>query len=325
MADFNIAFMAHNILKPKSLRKGSRIAVISPARHAPPDWLTQGKAALDAEGYDVFIHPQNRIADYQLAGTDEQRAAALMECFEDTSIDAIICARGGIGSYRVVPHLDFEIIRENPKIFCGFSDLTTLINVIHNRTGLVTFHGPMLLSFFKNNDPANITHFTNFFNGTEPSKPIKYPTAEVFYEGKGEGRLVGGNVTLLQNLIGTKDEINTDGAIFYIEDDDGEKPCEIDRALWHLKNSGKFDKIKGLIVGEFCGFREDSAGPWKHSVHDLIRELIPATIPVAVHFPCGHGKSIVPLPLGTLARLEVAKLETTDKQVVLTCIENPFA
>ena len=308
-----------DILKPKSLKKGARIGVVSPARHAPADWLIKGKTELDAAGYEAVIHPQNRHADYQLAGTDEQRGAAIMDYFKDDSIDAIIAVRGGIGCYRVVPHLDFEIIRENPKIFCGFSDLTTLINVIHNRTGLVTFHGPLLLSFFKNNDPANIAHFVNFFNGTEPSKPIHYPAAEVFVEGTSEGRLVG-NITLMQHLIGTQDDINTDGAILLIEDDDGEKPCDIDRAMWHFKNCGKFDKIKGLIVGEFCGFREDSAGPWKHSVHDLLRELIPPNIPIAVHFPCGHGKSIVPLPLGSKVRLE-----TTGKKVVLTCLESPFA
>lgn len=319
-AHFNIVFMAHNILKPKSLQKGARIGVVSPARHAPAEWLTKGKAELEAAGYEVVVHPQNRHADYQLAGTDEQRAEAVMDFFKDSQIDGIIAARGGIGSYRVVPHLDFEIIRENPKVFCGFSDLTTLINVIHNRTGLVTFHGPMLLSFFKNNDPANIKHFMNFFNGKEPAAPIHYPAAEVFVEGIGEGRLVGGNMTLMQNLIGTKDEIDTDGAILLIEDDDGEKQCEIDRAMWHFKNAGKFDKIKGLIVGEFCGFREDSAGHWKHSVHDLLRELIPPHIPIAVHFPCGHGKSIVPLPIGTTVRLE-----TTNKKVVLTCVESPFA
>lgn len=320
MGNFNNAFMAHSLIKPKSIRKGSRIGVVSPARHAPEEWLSKGKAVLETAGFEVIIHPQNRLLDYQLAGTDPQRARAIMDFFEDSSIDAILCARGGIGSYRVVPHLDFGIIRENPKVFCGFSDLTTLINIMHHRTGLVTFHGPMLLSFFKNSDPANITHFINFFNGHEPSAAIHYPSSEVFTAGTGQGRLVGGNITLLEQLIGTQDDVQTDGAILYIEDDDGEKPCDVDRALWHFKNCGKFDGIKGLIVGEFCGFREDSAGPWKHTVHDLLRELVSPNIPIAVHFPCGHGKSIVPLPLGTLARLE-----TTDNRVILTCLESPFA
>lgn len=311
--------MAQKIIKPKALQKGSKIGVVSPARYAPEDWLSKGKAELEAAGFQVVIHPQNHLNDYQLAGSDAQRAAAIMDYFEDASIDAILCARGGIGSYRVVPHLDYELIRENPKIFCGFSDITTLINTIHNRTGLVTFHGPMLLSFFKNNDPANITHFTNFFSASETAVPIHYPTAEVFHEGVGTGRLVGGNITLLQNLIGTKDDFDTKDAILFIEDDDGEKPSDIDRALWHFKNAGKFENIKGLIVGEFCGFREDSAGHWKHTVHDLLRELIPSNIPIAVHFPCGHGKSIVPTALGI-----TAKLETKGNQVILTHLESPF-
>ncbi|NDE90947.1 MAG: LD-carboxypeptidase [Alphaproteobacteria bacterium] len=307
-------------MKPKALQKGSRIGIVSPARFPREEWLVQGKAALEAAGYEVLIHAQNHLQDHQLAGSDEQRAAAIMDYFKDSSIDAILVARGGIGSYRVVPHLDFDVIRANPKVFCGFSDITTLINVIHSRTGLVTFHGPMLLSFFKDHDPDNITHFINFFSGAEPSEPIHYPTSQAFTAGAGEGRLVGGNLTLLQNLIGTKDDIDTNGAILYLEDDDGEKLSDIDRALWHFKNAGKFKKINGLIIGEFCGFREDSAGLWKHSIPDLLRELIPAHIPIATHFPCGHGKSIVPLPIGIRARLE-----TTDKQVVLTCLQSPFA
>lgn len=308
------------LLKPKTLQKGAKIGIVSPARHAPTEWLTKGKAELETAGYEVVIHPQNHLIDYQLAGTDEQRAKAIMDFFKDETVDAIVAARGGIGSYRVVPHLDFNVIRENPKIFCGFSDLTTLINVIHTRAGLVTFHGSMLPSFFKDNDPANITHFINFFNGETPSKPMRHPSSEVFTQGTGEGRLVGGNITLIQHLIGTKDDINTHDAILVIEDDDGEKPCDMDRVLWHFKQCGKFDTLKGLIVGEFCGWREDSAGAWKHSVQDLLRELVPPHIPIAINFPCGHGKSIIPIPIGTRVRLE-----TTQHRVALTCLESPFA
>lgn len=311
--------MPQKRLKPKALKKGARIGITAPARTPQPEWLEKGRAALESEGFSVVIHPHCYEKDYQLAGSDKRRGEALNALFADPSIDAILCPRGGIGSYRIVPYLDFNVIRANPKIFCGFSDITTLLNVIHNRTGLVTFHGPMLLNFFGAHEAYNLSFLSQFLRG-EVTGTIPFPTAHCLRKGMGEGHLVGGNITLLQHLTGTPDVPDTKDAILFIEDDEGEKLCDVDRALWHLKNCGFFENIAGLIVGEFTGFREDPFGPWGRDVETMLRELIPPHIPIATHFPCGHGRMMTTLPLGIKTRLE-----TTEKGTFLTYLESPFA
>lgn len=313
--------MPQNLLKPKALQKGARVGVVSPACAPPPELIEAGKAALEGAGFQVFIHPQCSKKDFQLAGSDKERAGAIMDMFQDPAIDAIMCARGGIGSYRTVPHLDFNSIRQNPKIFCGFSDITTLLLTLHQRTGLVTFHGIMLYNLFAEHDDYNLPFLTDLFFGKLPlNKPIPFTPATCLNEGQAEGRLIGGNITLLQHLIGSTDAPDTNGAILFIEDDAGEKISDIDRKLWHFKTSGLFDHIKGLIVGEFNGFREDSAGEWGHSIESMLHKLIPPHIPVCTHFPCGHGRKMATLPEGVKVHFE-----TSANGTFLSFLESPFA
>lgn len=314
--------MPHPRLKPKALKNNARIGVVAPARHAPREWLDQGKAALEREGFEVFIHPQCYAKEFQLAGSDKERAQAINNLFADKTIDAILCPRGGIGSYRVVPHLDFELIKNNPKIFCGFSDLTTLLQTIHKRTGLITFHGPMLLNFFGDHDDYNLQFLARLFRN-EVVQPLAYPTTHVLRHGIGEGALVGGNITLLQHLMGSADDFETDGKILFIEDVD-EKLSDIDRALWHLQISGRLKNISGLIVGEFTSLLDDKYGPWGHGVEAMINDIIlphlPAHVPVLSNFPCGHGRIMTTLPIGL-----PVKLEATENGAFLHYRESPFA
>lgn len=310
--------MAQNALKPKALTRGCRIGVVSPARAAKPEQLAAGKAALEAQGFEVVLHPQNSKKEFQLAGSDRERAGAINDFFADKSIDGIVCARGGIGSYRTLPFLDFESIEKKPKVFCGFSDITTLLQAINARTGLITFHGPMLISMTDVYDPINAKHFADFFLKPPSSGP--YAGAEAIRHGHAEGKMVGGNITLLQHLIGTADDFDTEGKILFIEDDDGEKISDIDRALWHFRKAGKFQGLAGLIVGAFTGFRDDPNGDWGRDIGALIRELVPQNIPIALNFPCGHGKTIMPLPVGATARLE-----TNEKGVFVHFPQSLFA
>jgi muramoyltetrapeptide carboxypeptidase len=307
-----------HLLKPRSLKKGSRIGVVSPARHPPQDWLDKGKAALESLGLEVVMHPQNLRQDFQLAGSDRERAEAINSFFADPSIDAIICARGGIGSYRTVNYLDFDVIAKNPKIFCGFSDITTLLAAMHKRTGLVGIHGPMLISFTELGHPDNIRHFADMLMNGKTTLPDG--KASVLRQGTAEGRLVGGNITLLQHLIGTPDDWDTKGAILFLEDDSGERVCDIDRKFWHFRKAGKFDGIAGLVIGDFEGFRDDPSGEWKYSVKAMIEELVPDNIPILLDLPVAHGPVIAPLPLGVKARLD-----TSAKDGFLRLLESPFA
>jgi muramoyltetrapeptide carboxypeptidase len=314
--------MPTKLLKPKPLRPKSQIGIVSPARWAAPDVIHTGKAMLENMGYSVFVHPQNMEKDFQLAGSDEARAEAIMDLFEDPSIDAILCPRGGIGSYRVIPHLKWDVIMEHPKIFCGFSDITTLLIAMHQRTGLVTFHGPLLMNFFGEHEPYNLDFMLKMMLGKVPvGEIVHYPEAKAINEGKATGKLIGGNITLLQHMIATKDDINTDGAILFIEDDAGEKLSDIDRKLWHLKNAGKFQRIAGLIVGDFPkGFRSDDNGAWGHEVPELLKTLVPSHIPVCYNFPCAHGRKVTTLPEGVQASLEISA-----KGAFLSLLESPFA
>ncbi len=309
------------LIKPRPLHPRSQIGIVSPARHALPDVIQSGKAILENMGYTVFVHPQNAEQDFQLAGSDEARADAIMDMVEDPSIDAILAPRGGIGSYRVIPHLKFDVIAEHPKIFCGFSDLTTLLNTITLRTGLVTFHGPLLMNFLGEHDAYNLNFFIKMASGkVVPGETQEFMRTQSLRDGAAEGRLMGGNITLLQHMIGTKDDVSTDGAILFIEDDSAERLSGLDRKLWHLRNAGKFQRIAGLIVGEFAGFQEDPHGDWGHGINELVMDLVPSHVPVCVNFPCGHANTMTTLPLGVRV-----KFETSAKGTLLTLGESPFA
>jgi muramoyltetrapeptide carboxypeptidase len=309
------------LIKPRPLKPKSTIGIASPARHAAPDVIASGKAMLENMGFTVFVHPQNSESNFQLAGSDEARAEAIMDLFEDPSIDAILAPRGGIGSYRTVQHLKYDVIAANPKIICGFSDLTTLLTTIYNRTGLITFHGPLLMNFFGDHDAYNLHFLTQMLSGKIAAKePIAFPEGKPLKEGMAEGKLLGGNITLLQHMINTKDEIAYDNAILFLEDDAGEKISDIERKLWHFKNSGRLNRIAALIIGDFQGFREDSAGAWGRDIPAILKEVVPTHIPLVYNVPCAHGRKITTLPLGINVRAEIS-----GKGLTLTMLESPFA
>lgn len=302
----------------RPLSPGSTVAIISPARHAPQEKIDKGVKGLEALGYKVKVHPQNYSKHHQLAGSDKERANALMEMFLDPVIDAILCARGGIGSYRTLPHLDFELIKKHPKIFCGFSDITTLLTAITTQCGFPTFHGPMCWNF-----PAKgsdyLDNFSRMMSGQMGNARQTYHQGICVREGGAEGELIGGNLCLLQNLMETKYEASFDDKILFIEDTE-ERWSAFDRMLHHFAMAGKFKNIHALIVGELVDMREDEAGPWEENLADTLKKLVPPGIPIVLNFPCGHGDSLMTFPLGTKTRLEV-----TANASVLQFLQNPFA
>lgn len=310
------------MILPKPLPVNGCIGIVCPARTAPQPWLDEASAVLRQAGFRVKIHPHCTAQHGQLAGDDGLRAAALMEYFIDASVDAIICARGGIGAFRLLELLDYGVIAQNPKPFCGFSDITTLLIALYQRANLVTFHAPMLYSLCASNNqdvPYNLAALTRL-NGQDWQEERFYAEASCLQAGVAEGTLLGGNMTLLQNLLGSKDAPNPDGALLFIEDDDGEKLSDIDRLLSHFSRCGWFGTIKGLMVGAFNGFRPDPAGAWDRDVTAMLRAYVPATIPICLDFPCGHTARMTLLPQGIKARL------ATDASATrLTLLEKPFA
>lgn len=298
---------AKPLLLPPALKKGDTIGIVSPGRWMPADELAMTASRLQKMGYEVYVHPQNATQHHQYAGNMEQRADAIEDMFHDPEIDAIVCAKGGTGSLWLLDILDYELIARHPKIFCGFSDITALLNGIHKKTGLVTFHGPMLHNL-RPTKPDALTwgHWEGVLSGD--MTPLVLTKAEhaisPYISGTATGRLVGGNLCLLSHLIGTATDFNTDGCILFIEDE-----CEalysIDRFILHLKRAGKLDKIKGLIVGEFTDIPPATI-PYGFSIEEMVHDALgDMDIPVVTNVPCGHGKTIITLPVGAEVELGV--------------------
>jgi muramoyltetrapeptide carboxypeptidase len=308
-----------SLLLPPALKKGATIGIVSPGRWMPAEELATTASRLRAMGYDVYLHPQNAYQHHQYAGNMEQRADAIEDLFADPEIDAILCAKGGTGSLWLLDILNYDIIRKNPKIFCGFSDVTALLNTITAKTGLVTFHGPMLHNLRpKKPDPLTWNHWEGVLSGD--MTPLVLTRADnhinTFVTGTAKGRLVGGNLCLLSHLLGTSTDVDTDGCILFIEDE-----CEalyaIDRFILHLKRAGKLDKITGLIVGEFTDIPQSTI-PYGFTIEDMVQEALDGRdIPVVTNVPCGHGTSLITLPMGAEVELGV------DPDVMTLRLTNP--
>jgi muramoyltetrapeptide carboxypeptidase len=285
-------------IKPKKLRQGARIGIVNPAY-----WLEEERmlCALDVFkglGYDVVSGESTRLKRDQCAGTPEERAADIMSMFEDPSIEAIICARGGYGGNRVLPLLDYDIIRNNPKIFVGYSDITGFLTSISQRSGMVTFHGPMLSTYGSRTIQYNLDTFHQVLSGEDNVK-ITSPAAckaRCLKAGTSTGPLWGGNLTLVVERLGTKDQIDTRGAILLLEDID-EKLYAFDRLMLHLKNSGSLDGIRGLVIGEMLGMG-DSKVPFGKDTDEIVMDVCgDLDIPIISNFPCGHGNYQATLPI----------------------------
>ena len=259
------------------------------------------------------------MKDNTFAGTPEQRANDINNMFANPDIDAIICARGGYGSNRVLPLLDYNLIQANPKIFMGFSDITGFLTSITQKTGLITFHGPMLSTFKKGIVNYNFDLMENILAGSE-SVTIQSPSglpACILKPGKAKGPLWGGNMCLLINRLGTPDQLNTAGAILFIEDID-EYLYAFDRMLVHMKKAGMFENIKGLIIGELVDMK-DYDDPFGKSTDEIVMDVCgDLDIPIISNFPCGHGIYQATLPISI-----PVQLDANSDSPSLTFLESP--
>jgi muramoyltetrapeptide carboxypeptidase len=301
------------VIIPSRLKKGDTIGIVAPASPPgdPAEAAESTKEILDKLGYNVLFGENCQEKNGYLAGSDDKRLSDLMAMFANTDVKAIQCFRGGWGSARLISSMDFDIIRKNPKIFIGFSDITMLHLSIYKETGLVTFHGPMMTSnLVKENCPAYTSDL--FWRAiTEPAplgsildKDGESPKSVV--KGQVEGPLLGGNLSIIVTTMGTPWEIDTEGAILFIEDVD-EKPYRIDRMLTHLLNAGKIQKAAGIVCGSFSGCVPDikKEGEWAQDLEWVIRDrLEPLGIPLAMGFPFGHIDITATLPFGVTARLD---------------------
>ena len=275
--------------------------------------LTNFIKLLNDHGYKVKEGISLRSKDGYLSGSDALRANDLMAMFKDDDIAGILCYKGGYGAQRLLPYLDFEEIKKHPKLLMGFSDVTVLLNTLNKYADMPTVHGEMgvCLSTY---DDFTINDFFRVLD-TGPIGTLKNPKDDAveLVPGIAEGKLVGGNLSLVYALMGTKYEIEFEDNILFIEDVD-ERPYSIDRMLSSLVLSEKIQKCKGIICGYFTRCKSDV----DQQVEDLLEHYLkPLGIPVLTNFASGHDKPFVNLPIGLIIRLN-----THDKSV--TALESLY-
>ncbi|MDR3449352.1 MAG: LD-carboxypeptidase [Alphaproteobacteria bacterium] len=299
---------------PKALKKGDMIGLVSPSSINDRAVIEGGAEFLRDNGYRVVIHPQNYLQNGggkgQLAGSDADKVAALHDLFADPAIDAVMSARGGNGALRLLDKLDYDIIRRNPKVFIGYSDTSVLLQAITAQCGFVTYHGPSASSFGRDFDPRTAEDFFGLLEGHTHKATV--PGVEVLTPGRAEGVLIGGNLTMIQNLIATPYELQAQETILFIEDAD-EVLYRIDRMLHHFRYAGRLRAVRAVIVGDMVNVPDGEtlngggAGkPYGYSIQDILRSHFP-DIPACLQFPCGHAKYLTTLPVGARARLTLDK------------------
>ena len=287
------------MLKPSKLNRGDSVGVVSPAGPVDESDLEADLHLLKTKGFSVHVAPHAHDRLGYLAGKDEDRLADLHLMFQNTDIKAVFCTRGGYGSLRLLERIDYGLIRKNPKIIVGYSDITALLMAIFKKTGLMTFHGPMVRGL--SSLPEKVLE--NLFEILSSEQPASFSPLEgrPLSRGKATGPLMGGNLSLICHLLGTPFMPSLDGCILFLEDR-GEAPYRLDRMLTHLKLTGKLKGIAGLITGQFvdCG---DST-----TINRLVREqFAPMNIPILAGFPLGHGPDNTTLPLGVPAELDTER------------------
>ena len=299
-------------MKPKRLVPGDTIAIVSPASPLfTTAHLERGIEALKQMGYRVVIEKHANKRHLLFAGTEQDRAKDINAAFQDESVQAIICTRGGCGTAQTLSHIDYSLIEKNPKIFVGYSDITALQAAIFNKTGLVTFYGPMVATDFG----KGLTRFKgkNFFKIlTETQKTIELrnpPSKKILtlHPGTGEGQLAGGCLSVVVAGLGTEYEIDTKDKILFFEDID-EKPHRIDRYLTQLIMAGKLQQARGIIFGPFtkCEYlTKDNYFKFGVKLLDLIKERIaPFGLPAIYGLQFGHVTNKLTIPFGGSATLD---------------------
>jgi len=296
-------------IKPKKLQAGSRIGIVYPAYWLCKQEQQRAVSVFEELGYELILGKSAEYREHRFAGTPEQRADDIMAMFTDDSIDAIICGRGGYGGNRVLPLLDYDVIRANPKIFVGFSDITGFLCSISQLSNLITFHGPMLTTFGKNTLDYNLKTLFNVLSG-EHNLKIDSPeecAARILKRGIAKGPLWGGNLCLIIERMATKDQLNTSGSILFLEDV-GEELYAFERMMLHLRNSGSLDSIEGLVIGEMVEMT-DSEVPFGKTIDEIVSSVCDGlNFPIISNFPCGHGDFQATLPVSHEVELHADKI-----------------
>jgi muramoyltetrapeptide carboxypeptidase len=302
------------IIIPPYLQKGDTVGIVCPAGYMALDKAQKCIDVLQQWGYKVKLGKTIGAAqENYFSGTDAERLTDLQLMMDDKEVCAILCGRGGYGVGRIIDDIKFTKFLKNPKWIIGFSDITVLHGQLFN-LGIASLHAPMAAAF---NDGEDKNDYIQSLRKALSGKPASYsvlpnPNSHL---GEATGQLVGGNLSLLVNIIGTASDIDTNGKILFIEDI-GEYIYSIDRMLHQLKRAGKLKKIKGLIFGGFTDMK-DTTSPFGRTMDEVLADLVREfEIPICFGFPVSHGKENYALKIGVQYQMKVNKTKVLLKEIV---------
>ncbi len=313
------------VVKPTALCRGDKICIVSPAS---PNWTPgsyeKGKRFIEDMGFEVSAGRYVDSRHLLFAGEAKKRAEDMNTAFGDKSVKAIFCNRGGTGTSHILPYIDFSIIRENPKILVGYSDITALQIAILRETGLVTFYGPMVSTDLdRTPNEYTVNYLFHVLAENKDKTELRNPPRKgvlTVYEGAAEGRLAGGCLSVAAATLGTRYELETKGKILFFEDID-EKPHRIDRYLMQLILAGKLQECEGIILGAFtrCNYlKMDVYEKYKVNLMDIIKDrILPLRKPCIFGLQFGHVPKKMTIPMGAKAWLDA----THGRVIIETAVQ----
>src|SRR5216683_523284 len=294
-------------IKPRALRPGDKVGIVAPASNVKREMLEAGCEGLRRAGYEPFYFESILERDLYFAGSAERRARELEDMFARDDIRAIVCARGGYGSNYLLAAISLKKIAKHPKIFVGYSDLTTLLTWFATSANFVTFHGPMVAKDFSDANGVDLTSWQHALSGAADWEIGADSGAKPLVAGEAEGVLYGGCLSILVAALGTPYDIHTEGTILFMEDL-AAKPYQIDRMLMQLKFAGKLKDVRGIVFGEMIDCRQSP--DQDYTLEEVVLRVVGNLgIPVAYGMRSGHvSRANITLPIGVKARLEVGDL-----------------
>jgi len=292
------------LIRPAPLVEGDTIGVVAPSYAPHNEWLLRGAKAMEDAGYKIILCPEvDRPRRFQQR-EDERRAENLMRVWLNPDVKAVIAATGGYGTVRILPYLDPDAFRRNPKLFVGYSDLTALHLWLMRQAHLRVFHGPTLDDLFPGGSDPTVLSLLTALSTPRPETEIGRGIARAVRGGKASGRLTGGNLSLVQQTIGTPYEIDTRDAILFLEET--RDPMSVaDERLLHLRAAGLLRDVRGIVFGQLSLDRSEE-DEFEDFLLDLVSDL---EVPIIMDFPAGHEVPNLTLPLGT--EVELVADETT--------------
>ncbi len=297
------------------LKMGDTIGVMSPSSYIEPEKLAAGVAVLEQAGFKVKIHPQTLARYNQSAGSTDQKVSAFHDLLKDKEVKAVMAAIGGNRSAQMLEKLDIGILRENPKIIMGFSDATALQNGIYAKAGLTSIYGPTI-SKLPVISPDSLHQCLKRLTSAH-TLPFPTQNLQIVKNGSAKGVLIGGTLSVFCSLVGTPYLPDPQGKILFLEDIN-EEMNRIDRMLWHLRTALPFERLAGLLFGQFTSCRDTGGRPFGFTLEDIIKEhSAGVTGPVAMNAAFGHGEDLFPISIGLCGEMTLERGSGKDSRMNL--------